>query len=280
MQPTSPNKGVKNKPAPLKTTQNNGLNRGESQRIWLESTLGRYVLAREQAMFDAVVSDIFGFNALQLGLLQLDALKSSRIPHLVHVGNREGDAYCESDYLPFAESCIDLICLPHVLEFSCNPHQTLREVERVLVPEGHLILTGFNPISAWGIKQTFSKETSCTQGENYPWQGHFFTLSRIKDWLALLGLEFISGSMNAYEPPINDEKWLKRFICMDKMGEKWWPMLGGIYFIVAKKRVVNMTLLKPNWKKNALQHRLAVSSNPKSKPHQQKQIQQKTKHHN
>ena len=267
MQPTSPNKNMQNK----------SQNSGESQRIWLETTLGQYVLAREQTMFDAVVSDIFGFNALQLGLLQLDALKSSRIPHLLHVGNREGDALCESDYLPFAESCIDLVCLPHVLEFSRNPHQTLREAERVLVPEGHLILTGFNPISAWGIKQVLTKDKSDAQAEDYPWQGHFFTLSRIKDWLALLGLEFVSGSMNAYEPPINDEKWLKRFICMDKMGEKWWPMLGGIYFIVAKKRVVNMTLLKPSWKKNALQQRLAVSSNPKSKPHQQKQTQQKTK---
>ncbi len=266
MQQASPNKRVQNKPM-----QDNSQNTGESQRIWLESTLGQYVLAREHAMFDAVVSDIFGFNALQLGMLQLDALKSSRIPHLLHVGNREGDAYCESDYLPFAESCIDLICLPHVLEFSRNPHQTLREAERVLVPEGHLILTGFNPISAWGVKQTLAKD------EAYPWNGHFFTLSRIKDWLALLGLEYVSGSMHAYEPPINDEKWLKRFACMDKMGEKWWPMLGGIYFIVAKKRVVNMTLLKPNWKKNALQQRLAVSSNPKSKPHQQKQTQQKTK---
>ena len=267
MQPTSPNKSA----------ASNSQNKGESQRIWLESTLGQYVLAREQAMFDAVVSDIFGFNALQLGLLPLDALKSSRIPHVMHVGNREGDVLCESDYLPFAESCIDLVCLPHVLEFSRNPHQTLREAERILVPEGHLILTGFNPISAWGVKQALSKDVNYTQGGNYPWQGHFFTLSRIKDWLALLGLEFVSGSMNAYEPPINDEKWLKRFTCMDKMGEKWWPMLGGIYFIVAKKRVVNITLLKPNWKKNALQQRLAVSSNPKSKPHQQKQTQLKTK---
>lgn len=270
MQPTSSNK----------TMQNSSQNSGESQRVWLETTLGQYVLAREQAMFDAVVSDIFGFNALQLGLLQLDALKSSRIPHVMHVGNREGDALCESDYLPFAESCIDLICLPHVLEFSRNPHQTLREAERILVPEGHLILTGFNPISAWGIKQTLTKETNCAEGGNYPWQGHFFTLSRIKDWLALLGLEFVSGSMHAYEPPINDEKWLKRFACMDKMGEKWWPMLGGVYFIVAKKRVVNITLLKPNWKKSALQQRLAVSSNPKSKPHQQKQTQQKRNKNN
>ena len=260
-----------------KTTQNSGQNSGESQRDWLTSTLGQYVLTCEQAMFDAVVSDIFGFNALQLGMLQLDALKSSRIPHLMHVGNREGDAYCESDYLPFSESCIDLICLPHVLEFSRNPHQTLREAERVLVPEGHLILTGFNPISAWGIKQVLTKDKSDTQAEDYPWHGHFFTLSRIKDWLALLGLEFVSGSMNAYEPPINDEKWLKRFEFVDKLGKQWWPMLGGIYFIVAKKRVVNMTLLKPNWKKSVLQQKLVVSSNPKSKPTQYKPAKQKTK---
>jgi SAM-dependent methyltransferase len=240
----------------------------ERQNVWLESDLGQYFLSREQAMYDAVVGDIFGFNALQLGLLQLDALKNSRIPQLLHVGNNEGDAYCESDYLPFAESCIDLVCLPHVLEFSRNPHQTLREAERVLVPEGHLILTGFNPISAWGLKQVLTKDAN--DSDNYPWHGHFFTLSRIKDWLALLGLEFVSGEMIGYELPINDEKWLKRFACMDKLGEKWWPMLGGIYFIVAKKRVVNMTLLKPNWKKNSIKSRLAVSSNPKSKPHQQK----------
>jgi SAM-dependent methyltransferase len=241
----------------------------DSQNAWLETALGQYLLAREQTMYDAEVSDIFGFHAVQLGMLQIDMLKNSRIPHILHVGNNAGELYCESAYLPFAEGCIDLICLPHVLEFSENPHQTLREAERVLVPEGHLILTGFNPISAWGIKQTLTKDT------NYPWQGHFFTLSRIKDWLALLGLEFVSGSMNCYEPPINDEKWLKRFAFADKMGDKWWPMLGGLYFIVAKKRVVNLTLLQPNWKKNPLKSRLAVHVQ-KTKPSQQQKSRHKT----
>lgn len=235
-----------------------------SQQEWLASKLGQYLLAHEQAMFDEAVGDIFGFHAMQLGLLPLDALKNSRIPHLLRIGNREGDAQCESDYLPFAEASIDLLCLPHVLEFSRNPHQTLREAERILVPEGHLMITGFNPMSAWGAKKVLCKS------ESYPWRGHFFTLSRIKDWLALLGLEYVSGQMNGYELPIDDEKWLKRFAFMDKTGDKWWPMMGGLYFIVAKKRVVNMTLLKPNWKKNSLKSRLVVSSNPKSKPTQQK----------
>ena len=235
----------------------------EQQNNWLSTPLGQYLLSREQDMYDKKVGDIFGFNAVQLGLLQMDTLKNSRIPHVMRVGNSAGEVLCESDYLPFAESCIDLICLPHVLEFSENPHQTLREAERVLVPEGHLILTGFNPISAWGLKYAL------TQQDDYPWNGQFFTLSRIKDWLALLGLEFISGEMHCYEPPINNQKWLNRFTFMDKLGDQWWPMMGGVYFIVAKKRVVNMTLLKPNWKKNSLKSRLAVNHSQKTKPHQQ-----------
>lgn len=239
-------------------------NQQTSQQMWLNSTLGQHLLAREQAMYDEMVGDIFGFNALQLGLLPLDALKNSRIPHVLRVGNQEGDAQCESDYLPFADNCIDLLCLPHVLEFSRNPHQTLREAERVLVPEGHLIITGFNPVSAWGFKRVLKRD------KGYPWHGHFFTLTRIKDWLALLGMEYVTGQLQCYELPMQNPTWLKRLDGFGHLGEKCWPMLGGVYMIVAKKRVVNMTLLKPNWKTNSLKSRLVVSSNPKSKPTQQK----------
>lgn len=228
------------------------------QSTWLETTLGQRLMSQEQRLFDAVTGDIFGFNAVQLGLLQIDTLKNSRIPNIIRTGNYAGDCYCESDYLPFAPDCIDLLCLPHVLEFSENPHETLREAERVLVPEGYLIITGFNPVSTWGIKHAFNKE------EIYPWKGHFFTISRIKDWLALLGLEFVSGDMGVYEPPINNEKWLKRCVFMDKFGSRWWPMLGGVYFIVARKRVVNMTLLKPGWQKIPLRPRFVVSAQKQS----------------
>jgi len=233
-----------------------------AQENWLETTLGIHLLQLEQQKYDARVGDIFGFNAVQIGLPQINLLQNSRIPNLFHADTRAGELHCESDYLPFAENCIDLLCLPHALEFSDNPHQTLREAWRVLVPDGYLLLTGFNPLSTWGIKNVFSKDGL------YPWHGHFFTLSRIKDWLALLGLEFVEAHFCCYEPPINDEKWLKRFLFCEKMGSKWWPMMGGLYFIVAKKRVVNMTLLKPNWKNNSLKSRLAVSSPKKTKPSQ------------
>lgn len=233
-----------------------------AQDIWLETTLGQHLLQHEQQFYDAVVGNIFGFNAVQIGLPQINLLKNSRIPYILHADAANGELRCESDYLPFAESCIDLLCLPHALEFSENPHQTLREAARVLVPEGYLLLTGFNPLSAWGAKNLLSRDDS------YPWHGQFFTISRIKDWLALLGLEFVEARFCCYAPPINDEKWLKRFAFADKMGEKWWPMMGGLYFIAAKKRVVNMTLLKPNWKQNSLKSRLAMTSPKKTKPTQ------------
>ena len=233
------------------------------RQAWLETTLGQYLLGHERAMFDGAVADIFGFNALQIGFLEVNLLANSRIPHLLYVDEQVGglkcDALCQCDALPFDANSIDLVLLPHVLEFSENPHQTLREVERILVHEGYLILTGFNPFSAWGVRRLLTKKLD---GEitSYPWQGDFFSQTRIKDWLALLGLEFVSVSTCCYNVPYNHAKWFNRLKLLDNIGSKCWSMLGGMYFIVAKKRVAGMTLLKPNWKKSPIKTRLAVTS--------------------
>ncbi|MEE9331228.1 MAG: methyltransferase domain-containing protein [Methylophilaceae bacterium] len=240
-----------------------------TQKDWLETTLGQYLLAHEQAIYDVTVGDVFGFHAVQIGFSPVDCLKNSRIPNIISAGENCGHVRCESGYLPFAENSIDLLCLPHALEFSDNPHQTLREVSRVLVPEGYLILTGFNPYSMWGGRKLFSRK------KNYPWQGQFFPLYRIKDWLALLGLEFVEAQYACYELPVNNRKWLKRFSFMDKMGANWWPMMGGQYIIVAKKRVVNITLLKPKWKRSLLRPGLAITGHKKHE--QQKNIKKMNK---
>ncbi|EUJ10531.1 methylase involved in ubiquinone/menaquinone biosynthesis [Methylophilaceae bacterium 11] len=232
-----------------------------TQDDWLKSPLGNYLLASEKAIYDQHVADIFGFNALQIGLLEMDLLQQSRIAKRLRADAGAGDVLCESEFLPFASASIDLLCLPHVLEFSQNPHQTLREVERVLVPEGHLILTGYNPMSAWGVRRLFSKK------QHYPWCGNTLSLKRIKDWLALLGLEFVHGGTQAFILPINDTKWIHRQRCIETFATKCNAPLGGIYYIVAKKRVVNMTLLKPNWKKSLVKSAL-VATQQKTKPSQ------------
>ncbi len=241
------------------------------RQTWLGTVLGQYLLAQEQLLFDAAVTDIFGFNALQIGLSEVNLLSNSRIPTLLHAdecaSGLKCDVRCDSDALPFDADSIDLVLLPHVLEFSDNPHQTLREVERILVHEGYVILTGFNPISAWGLRRLLTKNNVTNHDaviSNYPWQGQFFSQTRIKDWLALLGLEFVSVTSHCYTLPCNHAQWLNRLKLLDNIGSKCWPMLGGMYFVVAKKRVASMTLLKPNWKKSPIKTRLVASNSEKT----------------
>ena len=193
-------------------------------------------------MFDDSVSDLFGFNAIQIGMPEIDLLRNCRIPYRMKAGPSDNVVLrCNTVQFPFATSSADLLLLPHVLEFSPNPHDTLRDAERVLVPEGHLVVSGFNPYSLWGARRLFNKDKS------FPWQGRYVSLPRLKDWLALLNFEVVGGRMGCYAPPMRNPNWLQRCRFMDNAGDRWWPMLGGMYFLVAKKRVMGARLIRPSW---------------------------------
>lgn len=211
---------------------------------WLDTPQGRYVLEWERSKHDQLVADIFGFNALQLGLPGLDYLRANRMPFQFRCDDRGGNAEVRSDlhHLPFAANSLDLIVLPHVLEFDDNPHQVLREVERVLVPEGSVVVTGFNPFSLWGAKRKLSRRK-----ELPPWRGRYISVSRLKDWFALLGLEPHAGAFGCYAPAVTQEKWLRRFQFLDLAGDRWWPIAGAVYVIQAVKRVHGMRLITPKW---------------------------------
>lgn len=209
---------------------------------WFQTELGAHLLEAEQRWFDHTVADIFGFHALQVGMHVADLLSASRIPHRVHMQADAGELRAHPSDLPLASQSIDLLVLPHVLEFSGNPHQILREVERVLMPEGRLLISGFNPLSLWGVTRLARHRTG-----GYPWRGRFIHLNRIKDWLALLGLEFAAGHMCCYSPPFSSRRWLERFSFMEMAGDRWWAMGGGVYFLHAVKRVKGMRLLAAPW---------------------------------
>jgi SAM-dependent methyltransferase len=211
---------------------------------WFNTAQGDYVLGREQAYFDRTVSDIFGFNALQLGLTGHEFLRGSRMPLRMRGGDEASvDIRLCYDELPLASESIDLLVLPHILEFSDNPHQILREVERVLMPEGNLIISGFNPFSLWGLRRALGNK------QGYPWCGEFIALKRLKDWLALLGFVVVGGRYTAHAPPFNLGSSLARCRCMEGLGERWWAVSGGVYFLHAVKRVPGMRLIQPNWNK-------------------------------
>jgi SAM-dependent methyltransferase len=232
----------------------------ENQRLWLQSDLGAYLREHEQGVFDQLVTDVFGFNAMQIGLLDMDLLRNCRIPFAFRTDTFGGNVHSAAEFLPIRENCMDLVLLPHALEFSQNPHQVLREVERVLVPEGHVVISGFNPLSLWGIKRLFSKHG------DYPWNGDFLSQPRMKDWLALLGFEVVAWHMACFVPPFRNPGWRKRFACLDRAGSNKWQMLGGVYFVIAKKRVLGMRLIKPNWNKAKLKPNLVPAPTQKSEP--------------
>ena len=251
---------------------------------WFQTPPGRYLLAWEQAQFDTTVADFFGFHALQLGLPELDALQANRMPHrwlaqsldVTAQSARQTDTQvAESDSpgmrfgtgqvatdltraavmvdfaaLPFPANSLDLVVLPHTLELNVDPHATLREVERVLVPEGRVVITGLNPASLWGLRQ---RRAHLYQrlgfGDLYlPQNGEFIGYWRMRDWLRLLSFEVETGRFGCYRPAVGSEKWLNRFAWMDRAGDRWWPIFGSVYFLVAVKRVRGMRLLGPAWK--------------------------------
>ena len=205
----------------------------------------------EQAFLDRAVADIFGFHALQLGLPTLQALQANRMPHRWLACDASPEPWpvgrdvflTNYEALPFADASLDLLVLPHTLELSYDPHATLREVQRVLVPEGRVVICGFNPNSLWGLRKSFRR------GLNEV--GDFIGHGRLKDWLQLLSFEVESTSFGCYRPAVETERWLNRWAWMDTAGVRWWPIFGSVYGVVAVKRVHGMRLMSPAWKRAA-----------------------------
>ncbi len=223
---------------------------------WFDTPAGAYARAWEQARLDELTADIFGYNAVQVGLPQIDALAANRMPNrwitdsVLSAGAGEGarQVVVAHDFaeLPFASQSLDLVVLPHVLEFAAEPHQVLREVERVLIPEGQVIVCGFNPVSMWGMRQAAGRLT----GAHFlPLHGEFISVPRLKDWLKLLNMEINRGHFGCYAPPCATDKWLQRFAFLEKAGNRWWPYLGALYIVQAIKRVKGMRLVGPAWQK-------------------------------
>jgi SAM-dependent methyltransferase len=175
---------------------------------WFETPPGRYLLDWERAEFDRAVGDIFGYHALQLGLPELDTLQANRMPHKwlalsepqSVTGPVRPHLVAEFGALPFEENSLDLVVLPHSLELNVDPHTTLREVERVLVPEGKAVICCLNPASLWGLRQRRAHiYRRLGFGELYlPDAGDFIGYRRLRDWLRLLSFEVEASSFGCW----------------------------------------------------------------------------------
>lgn len=208
---------------------------------WDELAQGQWVLEQINTSLDGWWSRIFGYHLLKIGSLSHDIdTANCAVRQQVSVSPHLGtNVVADISRLPFLESSIDACLLCLSLNFHHNPHQVLREVNRVTVAGGHVIIVGLNPISPLGIAQ-LNPQLS----HKYPFNGRFFTLSRVKDWLGLLGYKVVAEQKAVYSSLLVKPQrthYLQQFVQHNL------PGLGSFYMIMAKKLVRPLTPVKPRW---------------------------------
>lgn len=226
---------------------------GDPERVrdWFSQSPGRELLEQERACLEELLPSLFGYYLLQLGQPEAEVglLQGSRIrnnivldlsalatPGHLHI---RGDAAC----LPVSTDSVDVVLMPHTLDFSPDPHQVLREVERVLIPEGRLIILGFNPWSLWGLWRLPRRRSG-----RVPWCGQFVGPRRIHDWLSLMGFDLERTQFLMHRPPLKRAGIMRRLEFLERMGQRYWSPMAGVYLVQAVKRVSTLTPIKPAWK--------------------------------
>jgi SAM-dependent methyltransferase len=217
---------------------------------WYQRQPGQRLLQAEQHLIDEELSSCFGYHLLQLSVCrQLNLVKNSRVQSnfISHpMGDNNGlNARCNFDELPFATDSLDAVILHHSQEFVANPHNTLREVQRIVVPNGKVIIIGFNP---WSLLGLYSKASSLWSDSL--WHNHLLSCRRVIDWLNLLGFKVSLIRYAFHRPPVKSTKIFDR---LSINRQAWWQLLpgGGVYMISAVKHVEGMTVIpsKPQWTK-------------------------------
>lgn len=228
---------------------------------WLGHGPGALLRRREMHIASELISNLFGYQLVLVGpSAYVPLLAKSRVLHTSVVVPPDGqaeqktipppDSACawlraDADALPLASDSIDVVLLPHVLEFARDARGALREAERVLVGEGHLMLIGFNPVGAMGLWRACLKHRGAP-----PWTGEFFSTARIKDWLALLGFDVVVVQSAFFRPPFENPRLLNRLGFLERAGARMWPYLGATYVILAKKRLTTITPVRGRWRRS------------------------------
>ena len=213
---------------------------------WLGSGLGKAVLQAEAELMVEALDDVFGWELLQLGLWGapgslLSGCRTRR--HAVVANDRsritDADVGARLSQLPIANGAVDAVVLPHTLEFETDPFAVVREADRVLAGEGHLIVLGFRPFSLWGFR-------SRAISRGYPpGLKRMLGMRRIADWLELLGYDVGLSRNYLFTPPWGGSA-PRPGIPSALLRRGWlkpWP--AGAYLLKARKRIYTLTPIRP-----------------------------------
>lgn len=217
-------------------------------REWLMCPAGARLMAAEEALLQHCAEGLFGYYLVDLQGFGTDLrpLRECPVRHklrLAATADGQGvDIGARAEQLPLRSDSIDAVVLHHSLDFSTDPHLVLREVERVLIAEGRLVVVGFNPLSLWGLWRLLLRHRGTV-----PWCGHFLSYRRVADWLSLLGFDIEYTDVAAFVPPL-PQRWERPFAGLERVARRYVPMLAGIYVIRAVKRVSTVTPIRLRWR--------------------------------
>ena len=221
---------------------------------WFESSLARSLLEQERLHCRNLVPSGYYPRSLQVGLPSVNFLDGIETGGRFFIGERvlrthgksaasaasdQSDsnpvqcAVAKASAMPFADKTHNLIVLPHTLDFCDDPHAVLREVNHILLPQGCVVIIGFNQVSMWGAVRLMMKGAN-----SLPWNGRYRRIGQVQDWLSLLGFELVGAMMMAYQPPLQNEKWRRKLAFIDQAGARWWPGLGAVYVIIGRKKEI------------------------------------------
>ena len=218
---------------------------------WFDSPLGRRLLEQEQRAIEKQMRYMFGYHFMQLSAVKgVDFSSLSRINHCFSLGPSaaqtsaaEVNGIADFDQLPFDDEVIDVTVVHHVLEFSENPHQVLKEASRVTMPRGYVIILAFNPMSVAGLLQPLFSLFNLGKIS----RRRALTSGRMRDWLAFLDFTCTANRQVFYNLPINDTRYLASTGFMERLLNRYQLPGGMTNLIVARKDKAGLTPIKPKW---------------------------------
>ena len=215
---------------------------------WYTSRRGRYLFELEKRLVGEHLDGVFGYHQLQVGVARGLALaNSSQLSHKIYAGPQTGGGVTlvsDADYLPFASESIDVVIIHHALEFSERPHALLREVHRVVAPQGRIVIVGFNPWSLFGAALRVSGKLP----QRFWSSTHQLSAHRLKDWLHLLGAEVDPVRHCFITPPAGRGRLFKLLAFIDGLAMRYHLPGGGVYTITAQKKVSTLTPSRMRWR--------------------------------
>lgn len=213
---------------------------------WYGTAKGQRLLQETVAVIAPRLSELTGYYSVKLSYFDCGEnwVRVSRIQSqlsLTPVASRGSQVVSDFTMLPFDTDSVDLVVAHHLFEFVDNPHALLREMHRILIPNGQCIIISFNPFGIYGVIKPFKWKATV------PWCGHFFSPYRIRDWLSVLDFDVSRASY--YAPPYFQlENSHSRLSWLPTVCRRWLPVSGGLFVLSATKRVISPLVKGVRWR--------------------------------